>query len=127
MNALTEEWVKKAEDDFRLTLREDRVKRQPNYDAICFHAQQCVEKYLKAFLQEHGQAFPKNHDLVNLLELALPLDRDFDNQRPDMELLVRYAVIYRYPGEEASEEQARAAVKAMKAVRAFIREKLGLK
>jgi hypothetical protein len=51
MNQLTIEWVDKAEGDFSTALREFRVRKSPNYDAVCFHAQQCVEKYLKARLQ----------------------------------------------------------------------------
>lgn len=48
MNPLTVEWVNKAEGDFTTALRELRARKSPNYDAACFHAQQCVEKYLKA-------------------------------------------------------------------------------
>ena len=50
MNQLTVEWVDKAEGDFLTALREFRVRKSPNYDAVCFHAQQCVKKYLKARL-----------------------------------------------------------------------------
>ena len=64
MNELTVEWVEKAEGDFDTAGRELRARQRPNYDAACFHAQQVTEKYLKAFLQEHGQAFPKTHNLV---------------------------------------------------------------
>ena len=46
MKTLTREWVKKAEGDFNTLLREVRARKAPNYDAACFHAQQCVEKYL---------------------------------------------------------------------------------
>jgi HEPN domain-containing protein len=53
MNPLTVEWVDKAEGDMAIAKRELRARKQPNYDAVCFHAQQCVEKYLKALLQEH--------------------------------------------------------------------------
>jgi hypothetical protein len=28
--------------------RESRVRKNPSYDGICFHTQQCAEKYLKA-------------------------------------------------------------------------------
>ena len=48
MKPSTLEWVAKAEGDFRMMEREARVRKQPNYDGLCFHAQQCVEKYLKA-------------------------------------------------------------------------------
>lgn len=42
-------------------------------DAIGFHAQQAIEKALKAVLAIHGVQFPRTHDLGFLLELA---DRD---------------------------------------------------
>jgi HEPN domain-containing protein len=58
MNALTIEWVEKADGDFATAGRELRARRYPNYDAGCFHAQQVAEKYLKAFLQEHDRTFP---------------------------------------------------------------------
>ena len=47
MNALTTEWVEKAEGDFATAGRKLRARRYPNYDAVCFHAQQVAEKYLK--------------------------------------------------------------------------------
>lgn len=52
MKPLTREWIEKAEGDFATASREIRVRKVPNYDAVCFHAQQCAEKYLKALLQE---------------------------------------------------------------------------
>jgi HEPN domain len=47
MNPLTQEWIDKAEGDFRTATREIQVTQDPSYDGVCFHAQQCVEKYLK--------------------------------------------------------------------------------
>jgi HEPN domain-containing protein len=52
MKPITQEWVNKAEADFATAQREIQVTKTPNYDAVCFHAQQCIEKYLKACLQE---------------------------------------------------------------------------
>jgi HEPN domain-containing protein len=46
MNDLVAEWVQKAQGDFNVARREIRVRRAPNYDACCFHAQQSAEKYL---------------------------------------------------------------------------------
>ena len=48
MKLITEEWVNKAEGDFATAQREIQVENMPNYDAVCFHSQQCLEKYLKA-------------------------------------------------------------------------------
>lgn len=54
MKPETREWVEKAEGDFRTARRELLAPDSPNYDAACFHAQQCAEKYLKARLVEAG-------------------------------------------------------------------------
>ena len=69
MNAIVKEWVVKAEGDMTCLEREWRARKNPVYDAVCFHAQQCVEKYLKACLQEAGIEFEKTHKLVYLLDL----------------------------------------------------------
>ena len=47
MNEIVAEWVDRAEGDFRTAEREVRVRNAPSYDSVCFHAQQCAEKYLK--------------------------------------------------------------------------------
>lgn len=65
--------------------REYRARKQPNYDAACFFAQQCIEKYLKAHLTEAGVVFPRTHDLEALLDLSLstkPLWEDFRPMAP---------------------------------------------
>lgn len=41
MKPLTHEWISKAEGDWHSAQRENRARKQPNYDAACFHAQQC--------------------------------------------------------------------------------------
>ncbi len=58
------EWIKKAEDDLRVAQHEMEYD-QPSYDAICFHSQQCAEKYLKGFLTEYSVEFPRTHMLVD--------------------------------------------------------------
>jgi HEPN domain-containing protein len=126
MRVLTQEWVDKAEGDFHTASREARVRKAPNYDAVCFHCQQCAEKYLKAYLQEQDQRFPPIHDLIELLELCLPYDGTFELQRDLLKDLTKYAVEFRYPGELATKEEALTVVRAMRAVRAFVRQKLGV-
>ena len=127
MNDLTAEWIAKAEGDYATAGRELRARRHPNYDAVCFHAQQTAEKYLKAFLQENGADFPKTHSLIELLQLVLPVDASFELQRDLLIRLERYAVRYRYPGESADQDEARSAFKAAQAVRKFIRQRLAPK
>jgi HEPN domain-containing protein len=114
MNAQIKEWVKKADGDFVSALREYRARNHPNYDSACFHAQQCIEKYLKAVLIKKRIPFSKIHDLEVLLDLCLPAYPLWEPMREDMQLLTQYAVQFRYPGESADKEEARLAVAAMK-------------
>lgn len=123
MLALTSEWIAKADADWRIASREMRVRRGANYDAICFHCQQCAEKYLKAFLQEHEQHVPKIHDLNQLLEFCLAFDGTLELHRDLLKDLTRYAIAFRYPHESATKEDARAALHHTKILRAFIRPK----
>jgi len=64
MKPITCEWVAKGEGDFNMMERESRAPENRNYDGICFHAQQCAEKYLKARLCEARVSFTKIHDLA---------------------------------------------------------------
>ena len=57
MLPLTAEWVEKAESDFTTAWRERRARNALNYSESCFHAQQCAEKYLKAFFAGAGRFF----------------------------------------------------------------------
>jgi len=77
MKKLVAEWVKKAEGDAGTAKREAKVKEAAtNWDAVCFHAQQAVEKYLKGLLQQNEITFSKTHDLSVLLNLTLPVFPD---------------------------------------------------
>jgi len=127
MKALTLEWIKKAEGDFNSCLREVRARSHPNHDSACFHAQQCVEKYLKARLQEAGLAFPKTHDLLELLKQILAAEPGWMTLNPALNQLVNYAVVFRYPGISASKADARKALTACRTVRRTVRRSLGLK
>ncbi|MEK7704497.1 MAG: HEPN domain-containing protein [Myxococcota bacterium] len=126
MKPLTAEWVGKAEGDFSTLERECRVRKNPNYDGVCFHAAQCAEKYLKARLCEGGIDFPKTHDLVALLELVLRLEPPWEIFRKDLAILTEYAVSIRYPGEMADRESAVAARRSCKSFRATARGAIGL-
>ncbi len=127
MKALTLEWLEKAEGDFHTCVREVRARRHPNHDSACFHAQQCVEKYLKARLQEAGQPFPKTHDVLDLLQRALGVEPAWSVLHTPLTQLANYAVVFRYPGLSASKTDARKALRACRMVRRTVRLSLGLK
>ena len=109
MKPLTLEWIEKAERDFETMERESRVRKNPNRDAVCFHAQQCVEKYLKARLCDEGERIPKIHDLNALLDQVLPFEPLWEAYRESFVYLSEYAVNVRYPGDRVEKEDALAA------------------
>jgi HEPN domain-containing protein len=124
MNELTEEWLFKAEEDIYSADLLLHRGETPVPDYVCFHCQQCAEKYLKAYLQEHQVEFKRKHDLIPLLRLCLSLDKEFQTIKKDLLTLDRYSVIVRYPGIHIDVETAEAALKAAGRVRKFVREKL---
>jgi HEPN domain-containing protein len=127
MKPTTAEWVAKAEGDFLTAGRELRARKSPNYDAVCFHAQQCAEKYLKAVLQENERNIPKIHNLIELMLLCEEIDNSFEMLRADLVTMERYSVRVRYPGKFAEKDEAQPAYAAAKTVRKFGRQKLGLR
>lgn len=124
MNELVKEWVDKAEADFHSANREYRARKHPNYDAAGFHAQQSIEKYLKAILQLKKIRFEKVHDLLALMKLCLPFAPELELQGEFLSYLNPFAVAFRYPGESASREEALQAIQAMKKLRPVLRKML---
>jgi HEPN domain-containing protein len=120
------EWVTKAEADLATARREFQVRRQPNHDAVCFHAQQCVEKYLKARLVDAGIGLHKTHDLVALLASVVRAEPLWEAWKPALAKLTHYAVTVRYPGESAAKRDAAEALKFAERIRTEIRLSLGL-
>jgi HEPN domain-containing protein len=124
MKPITSEWADKAEGDFATAQRELNAPDHPNYDAVCFDAQLCVEKYLKACLQEANVSFRKTRDLSELLNSALSIDPAWESLRTDLNSLSAFAVEYRYPGEAASIDEACEALERCRRVRQVIRQAL---
>jgi HEPN domain-containing protein len=106
MKRLTREWIRKAEGDFATAQRELRARKSPNNDSACFHAQQCVEKYFKARLQESAITFPHTHDLETLLKLALGVEPLWVGLSTSAKRLTQHAVKTRYPGSSVTRAQA---------------------
>lgn len=124
MNALVREWVDKAAGDVRTAEREGAVTDEPNWDAVCYHAQQAIEKYLKAVLQQQGAAVARTHDLAALLQLVTTAQVELSDLSDDAEWLTAFAVEVRYPGETADEEAAGKAIAVMRRMSERLRASL---
>jgi len=125
MKRATSEWIEKAEGDWQVAHREMQAPN-PVWDAVCFHAQQCAEKYLKAFLEENNITFRKIHDLVRLLTLSGRLLSELDSLKPQLAHLSTFGIAARYPGTQANRQAAEEAMKIAEDVRIVMRAKLGL-
>lgn len=91
-----ENWLKKAENDLKIVKHELELSEEETVkDGACFHCQQAVEKYLKAFLIFHKVDFPRTHNIEYLLEQAAKIDVDFDDI--DVDELSDFGVDIRYP------------------------------
>ena len=126
MKPITTEWVGKAEADFATAQREGTTPEGPNYDAACFHAQQCAEKYMKAQLIEFGVRPPRTHDLSLLASLIGPSDPAWAALRLDLDWLTTLAVEIRYPGASSAAEDAGRALSIAAQIRAKARLDFGL-
>lgn len=126
MKPSTREWVAKAEEDFLAAQDLARRRKVPLWSSVCFHAQQCAEKYLKARMEEAALRIPKTHDLEKLLDELLTVEPLWAALRSATQNLTDYAVDFRYPGQDARKSHAKQAITDCKAVRAEARTSLGL-
>jgi HEPN domain-containing protein len=126
MKKSTREWVRKAEEDY-LAANQISQSEVPLHDTVCFHCQQCAEKYLKGLMEELGLDVPKTHVLVLLLTALAPFHPELRSLRRGLIFLTTFAVDSRYPGLDASKRQALAALRWAAKVRAMARALLGIR
>ncbi len=105
----------------------NRRRKKPLWNVVCFHAQQMVEKYLKARMEEAAMNVPKTHDLVHLLNTVAAVEPLWVTFQPALSLLVSYAVQTRYPGSSATKADARHSMKLCRKFRKEARLTLGLR
>ena len=86
---------------------------------IGFHAQQAIEKCLKAALSANQLAFRKTHDLVELLDLLRDKGRALPPNAESLDTLNPFAVTLRYDLFEVESVDRDWIAKAVAAVRAW--------
>lgn len=93
---IANEWFKIAEIDFETAKFLQNMKPMP-LEIICYHSQQCVEKYLKGFIALNGGQKTKTHDLVLLNKICQTYNSIFKEIDNDCIELTDYGVQMRYP------------------------------
>lgn len=127
MKQSTRDWVERAEADFDAASLLHRSRKKYSRDIVCFHLQQCVEKYFKARLIEENAPFPKTHDLEQLLVLLGPIEPLWVVLRAGLIALTTHAVESRYPGRSVTSAELRDMVAVASKARLLARTALGLK
>ena len=94
-------------------------------DAVVFHAQQCVEKLLKARLIQRGQPVDKIHDLAALSRQLGAVDGQWSWESEELTDLSSGAVLARYPGFETSAEEQAELVESASRLRDALKILLG--
>jgi HEPN domain-containing protein len=122
---LAREWLTRAGNDLRVA-QFLLTMPDPPPESIGFHAQQCAEKAIKAYLTFQQIPFERRHDLSYLIDLCIPREPDFGQFRILADLLTPYAVEFRYPETltPPAIEPVREGVAAAQLIYAFVVELL---
>jgi HEPN domain-containing protein len=123
--AVARQWIEKAENDLKNAAHTAKLKADCPTDTVCFHAQQCVERYLKAMLVLNGIEFTRTHQ-INILQELLPVQVRPALTQEEQDRLTEYAVTTRYPGDydPISREEAQDAVRLARRLRNQVRRRL---
>ncbi|MHC4073766.1 MAG: HEPN domain-containing protein [Planctomycetota bacterium] len=119
------QWLSLADEDLNLASHALGLGAKSPYRLIAYHAQQCAEKCLKAFLVYHKVDFPYTHNIRRLLKFCAE-HTEWAGTLKNAEELTPYAITARYPGEEdeVTETEATRAVEIAENVRDVVRKEL---
>ncbi|MFH1943081.1 MAG: HEPN domain-containing protein [bacterium] len=122
---LVQQWIKIAERDL-IVAKQGLEAEVVITDAVCFHCQQAVEKFLKAFLVNYQVEFSKTHNIMVLINLCATIDISFKDKLLKADLLTDYTVEVRYPDDwyEPTIEETKQAYGIAIEVKEFVLEKL---
>ena len=121
--SIVQQWIHRAEGDLQNASHALKLGRRCPTETVAFHAQQTVEKYIKAVLIFNAVDFPMVHDIEKLVRL-LPARTVAFLTITDQRVLTSYAVTARYPGdfEPISLGEARESVRMARRVRTELRK-----
>jgi len=121
------EWAVCVQSDLTTIACVLRGERVP-WDSACFHAQQAVEKALKAHLVAQGRRPPRTHDCLALLELCRESEPGLSRHAADCAELTQYALMGRYPTVAACPEgeEGLSVVRRARAIALDILSSLGI-
>ncbi|HXX34665.1 MAG TPA: HEPN domain-containing protein [Thermodesulfobacteriota bacterium] len=119
------QWMIYGDEDLRLARHALTLLSGCPYRLIAYHAQQCAEKYLKAYLVYHRIDFPYTHNISRLLELCEE-NSSWPSKIREAEELTPFAITARYRGEDekVTKKEALRAVGIAAKIRQTVRKTL---
>ena len=122
---LIDSWVAKAEKDL-LSAKHELSFSDAVTETICFHCQQAVEKYLKAYLIFLGVSFTKTHEIGELITICENKDSEISVLKEEADKLTDYAIEVRYPDEwfEPTLHDAKESFEIAKKIKEFVLNKI---
>lgn len=119
------QWIRYGDEDLRLARHALALSSSCPTRLIAYHAQQCAEKYLKAYLVFHRIDFPYTHNLSRLLELCAE-KAEWPETISKAEELTPFAITTRYPGEDerVTKKEALGAIEIATKVQKVVRNAL---
>ena len=122
------DWVRHAEADLRYA-RLGRNEPGILLNLVAFHAQQAIEKALKALLVADQVEFPRTHDLEELLAILRQAGRRCPAGLDQVKELTPMAVQTRYPGfdDPVEESEVDEAIRLANETLSWVKGELGLK
>ena len=115
--------LRMAERD-RLTVNLLLQHTEAPLSSVCFHAQQYLEKVIKAVLVSNGVIFRRTHDLGELAELLVRQGIEPPLPTEQLEQLNPFAVAIRYEDVEITLIDVRAIEEMLKKTRAWIEKQI---
>ena len=104
-NPIVSEWIEKAEADWEWVGLAESSGNSKLRDGVVYHAQQCIEKLLKARLLQLGQSVRKIHDLSSPSRQLQVCDSSWQWDAEELDDLTDAGVLSRYPGFDTTQEE----------------------
>ena len=115
-------WIEYAKNDL-LVAKDLQLQKAYVYRAVLTHCQQCIEKYLKAFLMQSGESVIRTHDLIYLNKMCQKQDSEFSFFDEDFAWLSAVYIESRYPDdfEDIDKKDAELAIEIASRLEEFIK------
>jgi HEPN domain-containing protein len=122
---LIDSWIVKAERDL-ISAKHELSFSDAVTETVCFHCQQAVEKYLKAYLVFLGISFTKTHEIGELITKCESRDSEISVLKEKADTLTDYAVEVRYAEDEFEPtlEEAKESFDIAKQIKVFVLNKI---